>query len=101
MDDLQDRFRGEVEREMVARLLTSSLAEWMESHHGEAAEMLGHKRMDWDMAAAALGANGVKDQVGQPPTADTARNVEAGGSAPAGGDEAAEAEGLASTVGSD
>jgi hypothetical protein len=47
----------------------------MEAHHGEAAELLGHRRMDWAMAAAALGAHGLKDPAGQPPTAETARET--------------------------
>jgi hypothetical protein len=75
MDKLQDRFRSEVELEVDERWLTSSLAEWMETHHDEAAELLGHKRMDWHKAAAALGAYGLKDLAGHTPTAETARET--------------------------
>ena len=71
MDKLQDRFRSEVEHEMAARWLASSLAEWIETYHGEAAELLGHKRMDWVMSAAALGAHVAKDCAGQAPSAET------------------------------
>ncbi|MDB5317764.1 MAG: hypothetical protein JWO24_3608 [Rhodospirillales bacterium] len=75
MDDLQNRFRSEFEREMEERWLASSLAEWMETHHGEAAELLGHKRMDWGMVAQALGAHGLTGPAGQPPTAESARET--------------------------
>ena len=71
MDKLQDRFRSEVEHEMAARWLASSLAEWIETYHGEAAELLGHKRMDWVMSAAALGAHVAKDCAGQAPSGVT------------------------------
>lgn len=60
---------------MEARWLALSLAEWIKTHHAEAAELLGHKRMDWAMAASALDAHGLKDSAGKPPTAETARET--------------------------
>ncbi len=75
MDDLQKKFRAEVERQAEELWLTSSLAEWINTHHGEAAKLLGHKRMDWSKAAEALGAHGLKDPAGRPPTAETARET--------------------------
>ncbi|MBR0653663.1 hypothetical protein [Plastoroseomonas arctica] len=75
MDELQKTFRQEVERALDERWLTSSLAQWMDSNHGEAAALLGHERMDWEMAAAALGAHGLKDHAGRPPSAAIARET--------------------------
>ncbi|MES2711777.1 MAG: hypothetical protein V4653_09365 [Pseudomonadota bacterium] len=75
MDELQKLFRKEVKRELDGRWLSSTLAEWMETHHSEAAALLGHRGMDWTKAAAALGAHGLADQAGRPPTAETARET--------------------------
>ncbi|MBR0654585.1 hypothetical protein [Plastoroseomonas arctica] len=75
MDEMQKRFRAEVERQLDSCRLASTLAEWMDAHHSEAAALLGHARMDWAKAAEALGAHGLKDQTGQQPTAETARET--------------------------
>lgn len=73
--DLQERLRQAVEREMEERWLTSTLAEWMQQHHAEAAELLGHQGMNWTKAAQAFAGSGLRDQLGQAPTHDTARET--------------------------
>lgn len=75
MDELQERFRRGLEEEMERRWGESSLAAWMEAHHREAAQLLGDRRLDWDHAAALFTGQGLQDGLGQPPTAETARET--------------------------
>jgi hypothetical protein len=68
--DLEERFRIELESEMERRWLASPLADWMDAHHAFAAEMLTDAKMDWEQAAAAFATAGLRDGHGHPPTAD-------------------------------
>ena len=51
------------------------MARWMDAHHSQAAELLGHQQMDWVKAAAALAAHGLTDHTGALLSAETARQT--------------------------
>lgn len=75
MSDFLEQFRQGLEEEMERRVLTSSLAEWMETHHKEACEILRSPGMNWGKAAAAFAASKLKDNRLEAPTAETARET--------------------------
>jgi len=73
--DIMARFRRGVDEEMERRWLSSPLAEWMATHHDRAAELLAHQHMNWAKAAEAFAGAGLTDQLGEQPTAETARET--------------------------
>jgi hypothetical protein len=75
MSDFMDRFREGVERETEALVLGSPLAEWLDTHHAEAAELLNHAGLDWKHAAELFAGQGLRDHLRKPPTAETARET--------------------------
>lgn len=75
MPDFMDRFREEVERDTGDAWERSSLAEWMATHHAEAAKLLHDRNLDWTHAAALFAAQGLQDRSRGAPTAETARET--------------------------
>ncbi|MDB5375847.1 MAG: hypothetical protein JWR00_293 [Rubritepida sp.] len=74
-EDLWTRVIREMDQAAEQRWLTSPLAEWMAERHDQAAEILSHQHLSWAKAAEAFAAYGLKDQLGRPPTAETARET--------------------------
>jgi hypothetical protein len=75
MGDFMDKFREEVERAAVGPCLTSPLAEWMDTHHAQATQILSQAHADWLVVAEVFRAFGITDQTGKPPTAESARET--------------------------
>jgi hypothetical protein len=73
--NFMDRLREEVERETAGCWLTSPLAEWMETHHAEAVQLLNHRNLDWEHAAELFAAQGLRDLGDKAPTAESARDT--------------------------
>jgi hypothetical protein len=74
-EDLWTRVIREVDEAAEQRWLTSPLAEWMETNHEAACQILRGPGMNWDKAAAGFAAHKLKDNRLEPPTAESARET--------------------------
>jgi hypothetical protein len=72
-EDLWPRVIREMDQAAEQRWLTSPLAEWMETHHKEACEILRSPGMNWAKAAAAFAASKLKDNRLEATTPEIAR----------------------------